>query len=213
MALEDLLESIQNFDVDQLSDLNSVGSWPLAIKIMMWVGALVGALALGYFLHITNLQNELGEVVRQESELKVKYESKAEDAYHLEAHKAQQLEMERRFQNILGQLPSDTEIPGLIEDITLVGLENGLVFESIELQPELTHEFYIEKPIRIIVAGDYHDLGSFVSGVADLSRIVTLHDFSIRPTAGSDQQGQEVGARMLRMAITAKTYRYNDERG
>ena len=98
-----------------------------------------------------------------------------------------------------------------IEDITLVGLKNGLSFSNIELQPETRHEFYIEKPIQIVVSGTYHGLGSFVSDVADLSRIVTLHDFTITPTnrgAGSDTPGSN-----LRMVILAKTYRYNDERG
>jgi type IV pilus assembly protein PilO len=105
------------------------------------------------------------------------------------------------------QLPSDTEIPGLIEDITLVGLKNGLNFTSIDLRPEVQFEFYIEKPIQIVVSGSYHELGAFVSDVADLSRIVTLHDFTILPEGGSDVAGG-----MLRMNILAKTYRYNDRR-
>ena len=83
------------------------------------------------------------------------------------------------FETILRQLPSDTEIPGLIEDITLVGLKNGLNFTSIDLRPEQKYEFYIEKPIQIVVSGTYHELGAFVSDVADLTRIVTLHDFTI----------------------------------
>jgi type IV pilus assembly protein PilO len=95
--------------------------------------------------------------------------------------------MEQSFQAIIRQLPGDTEIPGLIEDITLVGLKNGLGFTSIDLQAEIRYEFYIEKPIKIIVNGSYHDLGSFVSDVADLSRIVTLHDFTILPVRGNSR--------------------------
>lgn len=210
MAMEDLVESLQNFDLDQLNDINNVGSWPIAVKIILWVIAFVGALAVGYFLHVTNLQGELSDVQAQEGELREDYEKKYFEAAHLEAYRVQQTEMEESFEAILRQLPSDTEIPGLIEDITLVGLKNGLTFTSIDLQPEAKHEFYIEKPISIIVSGGYHGLGAFVSDVADLSRIVTLHDFSIQPQGR--RSGDATGS-LLTMEILAKTYRYNDERG
>jgi|TARA_B100001971_G_C18256642_1_gene582740 type IV pilus assembly protein PilO len=212
MAMEDLMESLQNFDMDQLNDFNNVGSWPTAIKAIMWVLAFTGALALGYFLHITNLQGELKGVKTAEVQLREDYEKKHFEAAHLEAYKKQQEEMEESFETILRQLPSDTEIPGLIEDITLVGLKNGLAFSRIDLQPEQLHEFYIEKPIQIVVTGGYHDLGSFVSDVADLSRIVTLHDFTITPTQGRTSSNEKTGG-LLRMTILAKTYRYNDTRG
>ena len=210
MAMEDLLESLQSFDLDQLNDINNVGSWPLAVKIIIWVICFVGALGLGYALHVTNLQQELGGVTAAEGVLKEDYEEKFFQAVHLDDYRAQQKEMEESFEAILRQLPSDTEIPALLEDITLVGLKNGLVFTSINLQPESKHEFYIEKPIAIIVSGSYHSLGAFVSDVADLSRIVTLHDFTIRPAGratGSDTTGS-----YLTMSILARTYRYNDER-
>ncbi len=214
MAMQDLLESVQNFDVDQLNDFNNVGSWPLAIKVIMWVLAFAGALTLGYTLHITNLQTDLAKVRGTEAELREDYEKKFFEAAHLENYRLQQLEMEESFETILRQLPSDTEIPGLIEDITLVGLKNGLAFSSIDLQPEELHEFYIEKPIQIVVTGGYHDLGSFVSDVADLSRIVTLHDFTIYPARTKDgNQNVDTPGGLLRMTILAKTYRYNDERG
>jgi type IV pilus assembly protein PilO len=211
MAMEDLLESLQSFDLDQLNDINNVGSWPLAVKAIIWAICFAGALGLGYFLHVTNLQQELAGVTATEGALKTDYEAKFFEAAHLEAYRMQQKEMEESFEAILRQLPSDTEIPGLIEDITLVGLKNGLTFTSIDLQPETKHEFYIEKPIAIIVSGSYHGLGSFVSDVADLSRIVTLHDFTIRP--GGRQGGSETPGSHLTMSIMARTYRYNDERG
>jgi len=212
MAMEDILEGLQNFDVDQLNDLNNVGSWPMAVKVIMCVLAFAGALALGYFLHVTNLQKKLQAVQVTQGELRQDYEKKYFQAVHLEEYQAQQKEMQESFDTILRQLPSDTEIPGLIEDITLVGLKNGLTFSSIELQDEQLHEFYIEKPIKIVVTGGYHDLGSFVSDVADLSRIVTLHDFTIQPDRKRAQSGDARGG-MLRMSILAKIYRYNDERG
>ena len=211
MAMEDLLESLQSFDIDQLNDINNVGSWPLAVKVIIWVICFAGALGLGYFFRVTDLQQELAAVTASEEVLKEDYEEKFFQASHLEAYRLQQKEMEDSFEAILRQLPSDTEIPGLIEDITLVGLKNGLTFTSIDLQPESKHEFYIEKPIAIIVSGGYHGLGAFVSDVADLSRIVTLHDFTIRPS--SRLNGSETPGSYLTMSILARTYRYNDERG
>ena len=214
MALKDVVESLKNFDMDQLNDLNSVGSWPLAVKLIMWVLAFVGALTAGYFFHVTNLQTGLAKTEAQQSVLRDDYRQKYFEAEQLDAYRQQQLEMEKSFEAILRKLPSDTEIPGLIEDITLVGLRNGLSFTSIDLQPEEQHEFYIEKPIKIIVSGSYHDLGSFVSDVADLSRIVTLHDFSMSPVRSRNaQRNIEVTGGLIQMSITAKTYRYNDERG
>lgn len=207
---QEALESLQNFDTDQLNDLNQVGSWPMAVKVIIWVIAFVGALAAGYFVHVTNLQAELAKAQQQEVQLREDYENKYNAAAHLEAYRVQQKEMEESFEAILRQLPGDTEIPGLIEDITLVGLKNGLSFQSIDLQAEVRHEFYIEKPIRISVTGSYHDIGSFVSDVADLSRIVTLHDFEIQPQ--TQARGPDAGG-VLSMNILAKTYRYNDERG
>jgi len=111
------------------------------------------------------------------------------------------VEMEASFGALVKQLPSDTEVPGLLEDITLTGIGTGLEIKSIQLKPEVAAEFYIELPIEIQVTGTYHDFGSFVSGVAGLPRIVTLHDFTIKPG----------DAGLLNMTILAKTYRYNDQ--
>lgn len=211
MAMEDILETLQNFDTDQLNDINNVGSWPMPVKVIIWVLLFVGALAVGYFSHVTKLQDTISRVTAEEGVLREDYQKKYFEAAHLEAYRQQQKEMEESFEAILRQLPSDTEIPGLIEDITLVGLKNGLTFTSIDLQPEARHEFYVEKPIAIIVSGTYHGLGSFVSDVADLSRIVTLHNFTITPT-GRGSGGDSPGAH-LTMQILAKTYRYNEARG
>ena len=211
MAMAELLESLRDFDLDKLNDLDNIGSWPLAVKVIIWLLIFIGAQTFGYFLHVTELQKQLDRVVIQENTLRSDYEEKFFQAVHLNAYRLQQKEMEETFEAILRQLPSDTEIPGLIEDITQVGIENGLEFSNIDLQSETIHEFYIEKPIKIAVSGGYHNLGSFVSDVADLSRIVTLHDFTIRPkgrNAGGDSPGGH-----LSMVILAKTYRYNDQRG
>ena len=210
MAIQNLIASLRNFDASQLNDLDSVGSWPVAVKAAIQVICFLGVLVLGYALHITSLQRQLASVQAEETRLLEDYEKKFFEAAHLEAYRRQQKGMEASFDAILRQLPSDTEIPGLIEDITLIGLKNGLSFASIDLQPESAREFYIEKPIAIVVSGGYHGLGSFVSDVAALSRIVTLHDFAIRPTDSS--RGGVAPGNNLTMTILAKTYRYKGER-
>ena len=157
---------------------------------------------LGYYLHLNDMLDERERVAKKEIELKQEYESKAFKAANLEVFRKQMEDMEKSFGALVKQLPSDTEVPGLLEDITHTGLGSGLEIDSIKLQPEQNSEFYVELPIEIQVRGGYHDLGSFVSGVASLPRIVTLHDFAIKPT--------ESGG-LLAMTITAKTYRYNEE--
>ena len=211
MNPSELVASLQSFDFEQLNDFNNVGSWPLAIKIIMWLAVFGVAVTVGYVYHVTNLQNDLTKAQTDEISLREDYAEKWERAVHLDGYRIQKVEMEESFGALLEQLPSDTEIPGLIEDITLVGLKSGLSIYSIDLKPEVTHEFYIEKPIDIVVSGGYHEVGAFVSDVADLSRIVTLQDFTIAPASASAKRDGESGkSGLLTMSITAKTYRYND---
>ncbi len=204
MAAEDFLRSLQEFDINDL-DPENVGSWPLGVKVVVWVGALVVVLALGYFYHIQNLQLSLESAVAKEVALRVEFEEKAFQAANLAAYKKQMEEMVVSFGALVSQLPSDTEVPGLLEDITNKGMLNGLEFDSIELQEEVSREFYIELPIKIIARGSYHDLGAFISGMAGLPRIVTLHDFTINQ--------ENAQSSILRLEITARTYRYKEEEG
>lgn len=184
-------------------DINNIGSWPVAIKAIIASLLMVLLLGLGYNFYILDMENQLEAKVAEEETLKQQYSAKAFKAANLEAYIEQMKEMETSFGAMLRQLPSDTEVPGLLEDITRTGLGSGLEFEEIKLLPEVTQQFYIELPIQITVTGNYHDLATFVSGVASLPRIVTLHDFDVKPaTEGNTSQ--------LRMSILAKTYRYND---
>tara|TARA_Y100000310_G_scaffold32538_1_gene30828 strand:- start:5508 stop:6152 length:645 start_codon:yes stop_codon:yes gene_type:complete len=214
--MQDVIDSLKNFDPEQLNDINNIGSLPLVVKLILWLLVFALVVTLGYFYHVTSLQADLEKAQATEFTLRSDYEDKSEKAALLDGYRKQKVEMEESFGALLRQLPSDTEIPGLIEDITLVGLKNGLMFTSMDLQPEVTHEFYIEKPIGIIVSGGYHELGVFVSDVADLSRIVTLQDFTIQKASGAragGSGGEAIKTGMLTMSITAKTYRYNDTRG
>ena len=199
MAFEDTLRSLREFDINDL-DFDNVGTWPLPIKLFIWLVLLAGVLAAGYYYHIEDLQLQLAKVEAEEVRLKKDFEKKAFEAANLDAYRQQMVEMEESFGALVSQLPSDTEVPGLLEDITNKGLLNGLDISVIDLKSEQAKEFYVELPIAISAAGSYHDLGAFISGMAALPRIVTLHDFTI---SGSAQD--------LKMNITAKTYRYKDE--
>ncbi len=203
MSLASSLESLRSVDLADL-DMNNLGSWPAAVKVIAAILLMVLLLGGGYYFHLSDLQAGLDQQKAQEETLKQQFSSKAFQAANLEAYKAQMVEMEASFGALLRQLPSDTEVPGLLEDITHTGLGSGLEFEEIKLQPEVTQQFYIELPIQIKVVGGYHDLATFVSGVASLPRIVTLHDFAIKPLSKDSSS-------KLHMSILAKTYRYNDK--
>lgn len=204
MSLAESIESLRKFDLNDL-DVNNVGSWPAAVKGIIFVLFFVLVLGGGYYLHLSDLQMSLDQARAEEGNLKQQFSTKAFQAANLEAYKEQMSEMEVSFGALLRQLPSDTEVPGLLEDITRTGLGSGLEFEEIKLLPEVVQQFYIELPIQIAVTGSYHDLATFVSGVASLPRIVTLHDFEIKPV---DREGSSSA---LRMSVLAKTYRYNDK--
>ena len=202
MAFEDTVRSGRDFNISDL-DLDNVGAWPLAIKLFIWAALIAAVLVAGYYYHIEGLQAQLTVVEAKEVELKKEFEKKAFQAANLDAYRRQMVEMEESFGALVSQLPSDTEVPGLLEDITNKGLLNGLEIASIDLQKEQAKEFYVELPIKIVAAGSYHDLGAFISAMAGLPRIVTLHDFTI--------SAQTVGSNRLNMSIIAKTYRYKDE--
>ncbi|GHD33954.1 type 4a pilus biogenesis protein PilO [Parahalioglobus pacificus] len=202
MALQDSLRSLNELDINDLN-FENIGSWPGPVKFILCVLLLAGVIAGGYYYHVEDLQLQLQRVEAEEVKLREEFESKAFQAANLDAYRQQMKEMEESFGALVSQLPSDTEVPGLLEDITNKGLLNGLEIGSIDLQPEQSREFYVELPIAIQAVGSYHDLGAFVSGMAGLPRIVTLHNFSISaPGANTNQLG---------MSITAKTYRYKDE--
>lgn len=204
--LQEILENLQSLDFE------NVGSWPVAIKLSAAAVVLVLVIALGYFLNITALYQQHEQLQSTESTLLQEFESKAHRAQNLDQYRRQMEEMEESFGSLLQQLPRDTEVPGLLEDITHTGLGSGLEFEKIELGNETEREFYAELPIQIEVKGDYHGFGSFVSGVAGLPRIVTLHDFEITPP-GTTSRGVPEGDGLLTMKITARTYRYASRTG
>ncbi len=197
-----LLKELQSFDWNNLSDIESIGVWPGVVKMLIALVLFVLCLAAGFWFDIRTLQTALTRWQAEESTLRIEFEQKAVMAANLEEYKAQTIAMEEEFSELLSQLPSQTEVPDLVDDITETGLGSSLSFSRIELDSEVAQEFYIEQPIQVEVLGNYHDFGTFVSGVASLPRIVTLHDFSIIPVNNRSA---------LQMTITAKTYRYRTE--
>ncbi|PTR26934.1 MULTISPECIES: type 4a pilus biogenesis protein PilO [unclassified Pseudomonas] len=203
MSPSEWFEGLRKIDINEL-DTSNMGSWPPPIKILVAGLLMLLVLALGYNFSTRDLESQLDLKREEESTLKEQFADKTRKAANLDLYTRQLKEMENAFVVLLRQLPGDTEVPGLLEDITRTGLGSGLEFEEIKLLPEVARPFYIELPIQITVTGDYHDLATFVSGVAGLPRIVTLHDFDLAPV--SPQGGPK-----LRLSILAKTYRYNDK--
>jgi type IV pilus assembly protein PilO len=196
MDVREFFESFNNLDPE------NIGGWPLPIKLFIWIVASVVAGFLVFHLMLSESLGQLDQVQSKEGTLMKSFEEKAFKASNLDAYKEQMKEMENTFGALLRQLPSDTEVPGLLEDISHTGLTAGLNFNSIKLAPENSREFYVELPIDIEVKGGFHAFGSFVSAVAALPRIVTLHDFDIAPSSEGTQE--------LVMKIRAKTYRYKE---
>lgn len=196
------LDELKDFDWGDLGDIETIGFWPAPVKFVLSAVVFIACLGAGYWFHVKDLQEELVRVTAQEAGLRSDLESKAVLAANLEAYQEQMLVMEESFGTLLGQLPGETEVPGLLEDISQMGSESSLDFSTIQLQAEVEQEYYVELPISIRVSGNYHDFGLFVSGVASLPRIVTLHDFAITQGAGRGD---------LNMDITARTYRYKSD--
>ncbi|TGN38485.1 type IV pilus inner membrane component PilO [Marinobacter confluentis] len=199
MSLADSMQKLNEFDINDL-DINNAGIWPAPVKAI--VALLVFGLILGggYWFFIKDQYVALERVKQEEQQLRERYESKAYQVANLEVFKSQMVEMEETFGALVRQLPSETEVPGLLEDITNTALGSGLELQEVALQGEVQRDFYSELPINIRVDGSYHELASFVSSVAGLPRIVTLHDLKITPAAGDGER--------LNMQVVARTYRY-----
>ena len=194
-------------------DLNNLvedpASVPLGIKIGAAVALMALVLFLGYKLFIVDDIAELDAVAAREPELKKTFETKQKRASLLPIYKAQLEEMQKTFGSMIQQLPSQTEIPGLILDISETGLSNGLMIEVFEPKAEVLQEFYAEKPIKLKATGTYHELAKFASDIAALPRIVTLHDLELSPVK-KDKNGEEASNKLEMQAII-KTYRYLEE--
>ncbi len=193
------------FDASQFDnlELDNIGQWPAAAKLLLTVFLAVTIGFLGYMGLINDQMKQLDRVSSEEKTLKDSYRTKYHVAANLDLFRAQMVEAEDTFANQLRSLPNSHEIPGLLDDITFVGTTSGLDFVKLEWQPEISKEIYIELPIDIEVIGPYHSFGQFVSKIAGLPRIVTINDFKINISQGDSD--------ILNLKLQAKTYRYQDE--
>lgn len=195
------------FDLSELKNIDpqDVSKWPVALKGIVIVLLFAAILGAGYWFDTKNQLVVLDKARKQEKTLKTTFAKKQNKAANLDDYREQMKQMKASFGNMLRQLPSETEVEQVLVDISQAGLSNGLEFELFQPGKEVPAEFYAELPIKIQVVGDYHDFGKFVSDVAALPRIVTLHDFTIMP-----QKGKNAGSKLV-MEATAKTYRYLSE--
>ena len=189
-----------NINLNEL-DLADVARWPTAARAVVILFLMGGVIFLGYWFHTKDQLVELESAEVKEAGLKVIFETKAKQAANLEAYEQQLEEMGESFGAMLRQLPNQTEVADLLIDVSQTGLASGLEFELFQPRSEVPREFYAELPISIRVVGGYHEFGDFISGVAALPRIVTIHDVNI----------SRAGDGKLGMNLTAKTYRYIEE--
>jgi len=193
-----------NIDLSQFDnlELDNIGQWPPIAKVVLAIFLAVVVMGLGYMLLIQDKLTRLDVVNAEEVTLKEQYKSKYHVAANLELFQAQMIEAEELFATQLKSLPEGHETPGLLDDITFVGTTSGLNFVKINWQPEVSQEIYVELPINIEVVGTYHEFGDFVSKIAGLPRIVTLHDFEILHDKDNISN--------LTLKLQARTYRYRE---
>ena len=186
-------------------DMNNYGSWPASVKITCWIFIFLAVLALGYFVVIRSQLEEIANAQAKEQSLLNEFKEKDSKLRNLQQYQTQLQEMEANFNQQLEQLPKETEIPSLVEDINLTGVNSGLKFKNIRLENEVKQEFFIEQPISIEATGDYHAFGAFTTGIAALPRIVTLHDFTVEAKQDTEKKSD---IPVINYTVKAKTYRY-----
>jgi type IV pilus assembly protein PilO len=189
----------------QSLDINDVGRWPFAFRAGVIAIVFVAVSTMGlWFTIIKDKAPALERAQQLEQELRTAFEDKQTKAANYDAYRAQLSQIEQSFGTMLRQLPGETEIPSLIVDISQTGLAAGLQEKLFRPEAEIPRDFYAEKPIRIRLSGGYHEIANFVSGIAALPRIVTLHNIDIT-RENNDSYDQ------LSLEVTAQTYRYLEE--
>lgn len=196
-------------DLSKLNELDfrDIGNWPVAARAVVVVLIFAALVFAGYWFDHKDQLDTLHAAQRKEQQLKKTFEIKEHKAANLNLYKKQLAAMRQSFGAMLRQLPDKTEVAGLLVDVSQTGLANGLEFQLFKPDKEQRKEFYAELPIQLRVVGTYHEFGGFVSGLAALPRIVTIHNINIAPLSGKGSDGKLV------MQATAQTYRYLEEQG
>ncbi|WP_130619761.1 type 4a pilus biogenesis protein PilO [Dyella amyloliquefaciens] len=196
----------------QSLDRNNIGGWPKSIKIFFTALVFVVVVFLGWYLYVSDQQSTLEQAAKKEDQLKQEFSQKQAKSVNLEALQQQLDEMQDMLRQLLRQLPSKTEMPELLVDISQTALSAGLETELFQPGPEAPKDFYAEKPIQLRMVGTYHQFGTFISGVASLPRVVilTLHDVSLTPKDKDTKTGR-ASSGLLVLQGTVKTYRYLED--
>lgn len=195
------LRRLTELDIAQL--YRNAADWPLPGKALLG-GAVVCLLWIaGNSFYLSGAREQLRQMEAQEVALEQQVALKTVQVAGLESQARDFKTMQGRFTNLLRQLPADTEVPGLLEDIGRLSAANGLALDAIDLLDDQPGTLYIESPMQIGVTGTFHDLAAFISGMAGMPRIVTVHDLAFSHV---DPSG-------LRLSLVAKTYRYNRQAG
>jgi type IV pilus assembly protein PilO len=201
--------------LDELRNLdrNNIGGWPQSVKIFFTVLVFALIVFFGWYLHVSNQQDDLGSLARKEIQLRQEFAQKQAKAVNLEALQKQLDEMKDMLRQLLRQLPSKTEMPELLVDISQAALSAGLDPELFQPGPETPKDFYAEKPIKLKMIGTYHQFGTFISDVASLPRVVilTMHDVSLTPLHPPAKGAEPPANEQLVLQGTVKTYRYLDD--
>lgn len=197
MQVEFDLKSFKDVNWNEI-ELENIGDWPMPVKALCCLFVVIIGLFVGYSMLVSGEVDSYNQAVAKENELRNAYRVKYSRATNLELYREQMQTMEEEFAQLLRKLPTSNETPGLLDDLTYVGTTSGLTFLKIGWLPEIKKEFYTELPINVEVIGHYHEFGQFVSKVAQLPRIVSLHDFRIENAANNQ----------LLFRVVAKTYRY-----
>lgn len=202
------LKPKQQFDLQEFRrsfeslDSENYGSWPLPVKVTV-IGLIITLIAaLAWALPISSKIDEINAAESQQQTLLDSYREKESRARHLKAYQEQVVQMEAEFNSLLDQLPKDTRVSELVEGINMTGVGSNIRFQDISVEPEIENEFFIEQPIRIAALGEYHQFGSFISGLAALPRIITMHDFEV-----SNPQPTLDVLPELNLVLQTKTYR------
>ena len=202
------LKSKKQFDLKEFRrsfeslDSENYGSWPLPVKVTV-IGLIITFIAaMAWAFPISSKIDEIKAAESQQQNLRDSYREKESRARHLKAYQAQVIQMETEFNTLLDQLPKDTRVSELVEGINMTGVGSNIRFQDISVEPEVENEFFIEQPIRIAALGEYHQFGNFISGLAALPRIITMHDFEVsNPQPSLDVLPE------LTLVLQTKTYR------
>jgi type IV pilus assembly protein PilO len=204
--------NMRDFDINSL-DFQRMGAWPGPVKGVFAALIFIIIAAVGWWWQVQPKREQLATEEAKEAELVQQFEYKQSKVVNLEAYKAQLEEMKEILRQMLRQLPSKTEMPDLLVDVSQTALSTGIDNQKFEPGPENVKEFYAEQPISLRMVGTYHQFGSFVSGVASLPRVVilTMHDISLKPQGAVDPKSGISPAGQLLLEGTVKTYRYVEE--